>query len=77
MNRKRFTSEEELQHLDRVVQLVKSQALSLRKGAEYLYAKTGKTITYEGLRKIINSSKDVANGEETGLGDVSREVSAE
>lgn len=77
MNRKRFTSEEELEQLNKVVELVKNQALSLRKGAEYLQAKTGKTISYEGLRKIINSSKDVVNGEDTGLGDVSREIPAE
>lgn len=73
MNRTRYTTDEEKEYLSKAIAMIQSNTLSLRKGAEWLEHKTGKSISYEGLRKIMRkSSEESSNEEETGtLGRVS------
>ena len=46
----------EIEALDMVVDLIKSQALSLREGAIWLEYQTGRKLSHSGLKKI--ASKD-------------------
>ena len=45
---------EEQEELEHIKDLVKSKALSLRDGAEWLSFSTGRTLSHVGLKKIID-----------------------
>lgn len=67
MNKKIFTTPEELLFLDEAVEYVNQGNLSLRQAVMWLEVKTGRKITYEGLRKII--LKRIAEGSNGESGD--------
>jgi hypothetical protein len=53
MNRKRFNTEEDKDILLAAKRDVDNEIISLRQAAEFIQAKTGKSISHEGLRKIF------------------------
>ena len=73
MNKTRFVTEEEKEHLSTAVGMVRSGGLSLRGATDWLEHKTGKKISYEGLRKIIKKTAEepVNDGPEEGVGTIS------
>ena len=44
----------ELEALNKILPMIKSRSLSLREGALWLTHKTGRSISHQGLQKIIN-----------------------
>lgn len=78
MNKIRFTTDEEKEYLTQAVEMVVTGALALRPATDWLESKTGKRISYEGLRKIIKRQRQESqDGDEEGVGTPSREVSPE
>lgn len=78
MNRIRFSTEQEKEFLKQAVEMVVNKALALRPATDWLESKTGKRISYEGLRKIINKQKQESQSvAEEGVGTPSGEVSSE
>ena len=76
MNNKRFTSEEDLEELATISKLIEDKAVSYRVGAQLLKARTGKSISHEGLRKIIKN--DINNRDTEALvGDEPRGIPEE
>lgn len=61
MNRIRYTSDEDKALLREVTEAVLAKTMSLRGGAKFLFENTGKNISHEGLRKIINNLKEPEN----------------
>lgn len=53
-----FTSEEETLALEEVLSHLESKAISLRSASAILEHKTGKKITYEGLRKMLKKRSE-------------------
>ncbi len=71
MNRKRFSTPEELVALDDVISRIADNTLSIRGGARELEETTGKYISHEGLRKIllgIKSVEDIDGDDDQTLG---------
>jgi hypothetical protein len=66
MNKNRFNIEDEAKVLE-AVNLIIGGDMSSRKAAEYLSSTTGKTISHEGLRKIVlrHLEKLVKDGRES------------
>jgi len=46
--------EQQLESLDKIKELVSSEMMSLREGAEWLTHMTGRSISHVGLKNIIN-----------------------
>lgn len=70
MNRTRYQLEDR-DILNSIMPYLFNGSLSLRKAARYLEAKTGKKISPEGLRKIVNKERlEQSDGraDNTGLG---------
>ena len=49
---------EQLEELDKMVEMVKQKTLSLREAAMFLEHKTGRTISHMGLKKIADKRND-------------------
>jgi benzoyl-CoA reductase/2-hydroxyglutaryl-CoA dehydratase subunit BcrC/BadD/HgdB len=73
MNQKRFNTDEDMDILLKIKADVDNKLISLRQAAEFLNAKTGKTISHEGLRKIFHrvNEQNGRNQEAPTLGTVS------
>ena len=46
--------EAELEALNKILPMIKSRSLSLREGALWLTHETGRSISHQGLQKIVN-----------------------
>jgi len=44
----------QLEALNKILPMIKSRSLSLREGALWLTHKTGRSVSHQGLQKIIN-----------------------
>jgi|TARA_B110001452_G_scaffold89943_1_gene73855 hypothetical protein len=49
---------EQLEELDKMIEMIKQQTLSLREAAMFLEHKTGRTISHMGLKKIADKRDD-------------------
>jgi|TARA_B110000977_G_scaffold151297_1_gene192008 hypothetical protein len=49
---------EQLEELDKMIEMVKQKTLSLREAAMFLEHKTGRTISHMGLKKIADKRYD-------------------
>ena len=49
---------EQLEELDKMIEMIKQKTLSLREAAMFLEHKTGRTISHMGLKKIADKRDD-------------------
>jgi len=45
---------EQLKVLEEISELISSRVLSLREGSAWIYEKTGRTLSYQGLKNIVD-----------------------
>tara|TARA_R100001244_G_scaffold57696_1_gene48833 strand:+ start:475 stop:708 length:234 start_codon:yes stop_codon:yes gene_type:complete len=47
---------EQLEVLEEISGLISSRVLSLREGSAWIYEKTGRTLSYQGLKNIVDQN---------------------
>lgn len=63
MKNRKFKSEEELEYLETVLDMIRAGECSLRNGSEFLEAKTGVKISHEALRKRLKGTTNDGSGD--------------
>lgn len=46
----------QLKVLEEITELISSRVLSLREGSAWIYEKTGRTLSYQGLKHIVDQN---------------------